>query len=181
MIPTAEEIRQSLTGAWLLFRRDPAGMGNFSLTIEGFWRSFFAALLAAPAYIVLVMGRSDVGGATSWPGEILAYLVGWAAFPVIAIFLTRLLQLSHKYVPLIIASNWAAVLQILFFVAVLLASRIFPQGLQSFLLLIATVIVLSYQWFVVRTALETTAMIALGLVVVDFLISTVIGAAIAGG
>ena len=29
-------------------------MAHFNLTVEGFWRSFFAAVLVAPAYAILV-------------------------------------------------------------------------------------------------------------------------------
>ena len=50
--------------------------------------------------------------------ELVAYVVGWVAFPVAAIFLTRLLGLAARYVPLIVANNWSAVVQIALYTAV---------------------------------------------------------------
>jgi hypothetical protein len=51
------EFVRSLRGAWLLARGDAAGMGLLDLTVEGFWNSFAAALVAAPAYVLLLADR----------------------------------------------------------------------------------------------------------------------------
>jgi hypothetical protein len=105
--------------------------------------------------------------------ESTAYVLGWAAFPVVAIGLTQLLGLARNYSALIIAANWAAVLQIAaFLVAVGLAFVVPPLG--SLLVTLATGAILFYQWFVVRTALQTTGGLALAVVLVDLLVNTAI-------
>ena len=179
MIPSLDEIKRSLHGAWLLARRDRSGMEWFDLSIEGFFRSFFAALLVAPLYAWLVIDRYDTQGGVPADigavvvGEALSYVLGWLAFPLAAMPITRFLGLGGRYVPLVVASNWASVLQVSLFVVVMLVSSLLPDSLHSSLLLLATLVALVYEWFVVRTALETSISIAIGLVVIDILLSSI--------
>ncbi len=179
MIPTLDEIQRSLYGAWLLVRRDRSGMDWLDLSLEGFFRSFFAAILVAPLYAWLVVDRyqsqggmpADIGAVLV--GETLSYILGWLAFPLAAVPITRFLGLGGRYVSLVVATNWAAVLEIVLFVLVMLVGNLLPDGLQGPLLLAATLVAFVYEWFVIRTALETTAGIAAGLVVIDVLLSSI--------
>jgi hypothetical protein len=179
MIPDQEEVYRSLYGAYRLARLDPRGMTLFNLTFEGFWRSFFAAVLVAPAYAILVAERLAGREETLDLGWVIlvqsgAYVLGWAAFPVVAIVLTRMLGLGSHYSALIIAANWAAVLQVGVFLAVLVLSLVLSGGLGAFLLMATTLAILLYQWFVYRTALETTGGTALALLLVDLILNTAI-------
>jgi hypothetical protein len=177
-MPSREEVLRSLNGAWRLAWLDHSGMSYFDLTVEGFWRSFFAAVLVAPGYALLVAQKllarpEDFSAIWALVVESTAYVLGWAAFPVVAIGLTQLLGLARNYSALIIAANWAAVLQIAaFLVAVGLAFVVPPLG--SLLVTLATGAILFYQWFVVRTALQTTGGLALAVVLVDLLVNTAI-------
>ena len=47
-MPSLQEITASIYGAWRLALLDRSGMNWFNHSIEGFWRSFFVALLIAP-------------------------------------------------------------------------------------------------------------------------------------
>lgn len=178
-MPERQEIVESVFGAYLLARMDRSGMSHFNITVDGFWNSFFAAVIVAPGYAVMVaqklMGRPetfDLGWVVIIHG--VAYVVGWAAFPLVALLLTALLGVSQNYVPMIVAANWAAVIQVGVFLAGLLLSVILPGFLGGMVLTIATVAILFYQWFVLRTALDTTGGIALALVLVDLVLNTVI-------
>ena len=90
--------------------------------------------------------------------------------------LTRLLGLDRNYVALIVAHNWSAVLQMAVFVAVVLLGVILPAALGTLLVTVTTVAILVYQWFVIRTALQTTGGIALMLLLVDLVITSIISA-----
>jgi hypothetical protein len=179
MIPDRVEVLHSLYGAWRLAMLDISGMRHFNLSVEGFWRSFFAAVIVAPGYALLVVQRTldrpegYALGSTAVV-ESVAYVVAWAAFPLAAVVLTQLLGLGRHYVELIVAVNWAAVLQVAAFLAVVGLSLILPEALGALLLAIATGTLMVYQWFVMRTALRTTGGVALVLVLVDLLLSTVI-------
>lgn len=178
-MPDREEVYHSLYGAYRLAFLDKSGMNYFNLSVDGFWRSFFAAVLVAPGFAVLVIEKLmtrpdpvDLGWAMLI--QMLAFGLSWAAFPLVAVVLTQLLGLSRNYVPLIVALNWAAVLQVAVFLAALLLGFLFPGMLGGLLLVVITCAVLFYQWFVTRTALQTTGGVALLMVLVDLVLNTAI-------
>ena len=184
-MPSYAEIQRSVQGAWLLAHGDTRGMALLDLSLEGFWKSFAAALLVAPAYAIVLLDQYSVIG---WPehvagtvfAEAVSFALGWLAFPIITAFLTRLLGLSARYVPLIVANNWSAVVQVALYTAVVLVGTLLPAQLRTLALFLATIAVLTYQWFVIRTALGTTNATAFGLVVVDILTSIVLSRGLDG-
>ncbi len=178
-MPDRREVFASLYGAWRLAFLDQSGMRHFNLTVDGFWRSFFAAVLVAPAFAILVAqklasvpGPLDLGWATLV--QALAYALSWAAFPLAAVVLTQLLGLSRNYVALIIALNWATVLQVGVFLAAVVVELAAPGLLDGLILLLVTGAILFYQWFVTRAALQSTGGVALLLVLVDLVLNTAI-------
>lgn len=178
-MPDREEIVRSLYGAYWLARMDPRGVWLFNLTIEGFWHSFFAAVLVAPLYAVIATQELASFPEALDPGWTLliktgAYALAWIAFPLAALVLTRLLGLDRYYVVLVIAGNWAAVLQAAVLLGALALRLALPEALASLVLVAVTIAVLFYQWFVTRAALQTTGGIALGLVTVDLLLNVAI-------
>ncbi len=178
-MPSLRDVVAALYGALRMLRFDAGGLAWFDVSLPGFWRSFFAAVLVAPAFAVLVAlqlaARTD-------PYELgwvivvssVAYGIGWLTFPVVAIFITRLLRLSDRYFALIIASNWASIPQMLVFLpaALIDASGILPSAAGALLTVAATFYVIAYQWFVIRTALATDALTASAIVVLQLLIDT---------
>ncbi len=178
-MPSREEIERALIAAWLLAKQDARAMSLFDLTVEGFWRSFFAAVLAAPFYAFLAANEYALTGlpaSLSWVVIVHAfgYLLDWASFPLAAILLTKLVGLEQRYVPLIIANNWATVLQLALFTAVVVVALVLPQPLSAILVMSALAAVLFYRWLVARQALMTTGGIALGFVVVDLLLGLMV-------
>lgn len=178
-MPSLDEIRRSLEGAWLIARRDPGAMSRFDLTVDGFWRSFFAAVIVAPGYLVLLASEYAEQGLGANLGEVvlieaLAYLVIWVAFPIMALLLTQALGLGHRYVPLVVAGNWGAVLQVALIVAATLVGSFLPEGGPAVLRLAALLVALAYQWQVIRISLETTGLVAAGFLAVDILLSEMI-------
>lgn len=178
-MPSREEITRAIYGAYRLARLDQGGMNHFDLSIEGFWRSFFAAVVVLPFYIVLIFG--PLGGfaeSTAGPElyllvKLASYAIGWAIFPVAMIFLARLLSLSANYVPFIIAHNWSAVIQIAVLLPVFLLAPGDgpPEGAAALVLMLAIVAVLFYQWYIARVALGTSALTAAGVVVFDVVLT----------
>jgi|tagenome__1003787_1003787.scaffolds.fasta_scaffold20498698_2 hypothetical protein len=175
-MPSYPEIVRSVQAALLLARGETRGMALLDLSVDGFWRSFAAAVIVAPAYLLVLLDQYRLLG---WPehvwgtvaAETTSYLLGWVSFPLAAIPLTRLLGLSGRYVPLVIANNWSTVVQVALYTTVVLVGMILPPELRTTALFAATIAVLAYQWFVIRTALATTGATALGLVVIDVLLS----------
>ena len=67
-----------MTGALRLAQMDRGGLAFFDRSVAGFWRSFYAAALVLPIYILtlLLIDRmpTDVG---AWALEGIAYAVSW--------------------------------------------------------------------------------------------------------
>jgi hypothetical protein len=184
-MPTWPEIARSVDAAWRLARGDASAVGRLDLSVDGFWKSFAAALIVAPAYVLVLLDQYRLAG---WPdqpwatlfAEGLGYVIGWMAFPLAAIPLTRLLGLSERYVPLIVANNWSTVIQVAVYTAVVILGLVLPLPMRTTALLTATLAILAYQWFVIRSALATTSGIAAGLVVIDLLLSVTVSRVLDG-
>jgi hypothetical protein len=173
-----DEIRGGLTGALLLARGEPAAMGWFDLTIPGFWRSFMALALAYPGFVVmawceraLLASPPAAGSYLAW--ESLAYVCEGAAFPAVMILLARMLRLEGTYVPFIIAYNWSGVwvTALLLPPLALLGFGLVGFTLGGLLNLAASIAAVYYRWTVTRVSLATGGFTALGLVIVDTLLS----------
>ncbi len=178
------EIGPALYGAWRLARFDVNGMRYFDRTLEGFWRSFRVAVLAAPFTAVLIglqLSIMKVGG--DWfrilAGESIAYVIGWVAFPLVAYYLTELIDRRTQYVGFIVAYNWSTLIQLAVILPAALISRsgILPDGLAQAVTLAANIAVLIYEWFIVRTALSLPGFGAAGVVLVDVIMSIMINSA----
>ena len=184
MLTTAEIVR-SVYGAWRLAHADPRGMAYFDATEEGFWRSFRVAVLVAPLYALLVLlsygppveampAEATASEARAIAVELIAYAIGWMAYPLAVSFLATVLDRAREYVGYIVAYNWAQVLVVPYQLALLVIIRAgaeLPVVVLHLVVLAAWLVPLVYAWFIARTALKTSSLVAAGLVAVDLLIS----------
>jgi hypothetical protein len=183
---TAREISDSLFGAWRLAHLDPRGMQYFDTSINGFWRSFWAAAVMVPPYALIVILRLMERQATSSSLrialiEIIAYVIGWTAFPLAAWYLLSALGKQDRYLGYIVAYNWANVLQICVYLPVtaLDASGGLPDQIMVVLAMAATAAVIFYQYYIARTALEVDMPIAAGLVFMDLMLGILLHGVVA--
>jgi hypothetical protein len=175
MIASRQEVSTALHGAWLLARLDRGGMAFFDRSETGFWRSFTAALLVYPAFLILLGLRiEDAEWASSGVARILlvetiGYVVYWSAFPLITLPVARFLGRETQWLDLIIAFNWSQVLQVgLYLLATIVAgSGVVGVPLAEGLALAAYVATLLYEWFVTRVALDTGIAGAITIVLVE--------------
>ncbi|MCG8356594.1 MAG: hypothetical protein MI920_13570, partial [Kiloniellales bacterium] len=127
-----QEITSSIYGAWRLALRDADGMRWFNLSVEGFWRSFIAALLILP--VALVLARVPVPGESGgvqreFPMIIGLYVVEWVGRAVLLLVLSSLLDRTSRYAATVIAWNWVAVPEFgLFAAATVLSFLIAPMA-----------------------------------------------------
>jgi hypothetical protein len=177
MIPSWREIVYGIFGAWRLLRLDPKGMTYFDTSLEGFWKSFFAAVLIAPAHAIIVAMELSKVETTVHPGsililQVLAYVISWMAFPLAVFYLTRNMGRAAHYLGYIVAYNWSSLIQmvILLPLSLLAESAVLPEALASLVGLAAFIVVLGYLWFIARTALDITGFPAAGLVLLSLVI-----------
>ena len=179
---TLNQVSSAIYGAWRLAHFDPSGMVHFDQSIGGFWRSFFAAVIVLPAEIILLtvlMSQSDaetLQAAPLWRVVAIwaiAYVIGWAAFPLVMVGITDTLDRRDRYIGFIVAANWSTIIQA---VAIVPAVIISVSGwFAGFLLYVAVqVAVFAYAWFITKTALDITGLPAAGVVLLSFVVELVI-------
>ncbi len=181
MIPTAREILSAIYGAWTLFKLDPRGLAFFEDSVPAFWRSFFAAVIVAPGFVILRLmqyleSEESVDPLAAVVVEAIAYVVVWAAFPLALYYLARGFDKSERYVLAVVALNWSVTIQVALLLPVHLVavSGLLPPGVATLALLAVLAVTLFYEGFVVRTALEVPPPLAALVVAVDFIISFVV-------
>lgn len=181
MTPTGPEIAAGLRGAWLLLRLDASGMRYFDDSLAGFWKSFYAAVLSAPGYLIIVMLHlSDVELTGGFFHLVLvqafSYAISWLAFPLAVFYIAEIMGSSAHFIAFVVALNWSKVIQLCLYLPVMLLvwAGFLTDQIAALLSFAVTVAVLGYQWFVTRTALAVGGFIAAFLVAVDLVISLIV-------
>lgn len=174
---TAREIVRSTYGTWRLAHGDAGGMAYFDATEEGFWRSFRVAILLLPVqFLILALqlairpSGADLARVVSV--DLIAYAIGWMAFPLAAHYLVMAIDREREYVGYIVAYNWSAILQtgVHLVMLTLVAGDMLPAAVLSVLGLVVFVALRAYVWFIAKAALGVGGMPAAGLVAVDVVI-----------
>ena len=171
---SAMGVTKSLYGAYRLARADRDGMSYLDTSLDGFWQSFFAAFLVAPIFFLLLIIRFNVGVVETPAFRFLAiegisYIIGWVLFPLIIYYLVQALDREQKFIGFIVAYNWASAIQngIYLPFAILFELGIISGAGAGFINFFLLCLVLAYTWFVAKTALDVSGLIASGLVVLD--------------
>jgi hypothetical protein len=174
--PTLREIGRNLHGAWRFTRFDRSAMLYFDSSIDAVWRSFWAAALAYPGTILLIVLRLDAEqrhGTTLLHIlllETMGYIILWAAFPLIILGFCRWLKREEEALDFIIAYNWWQVLQTGIYLAVTLIDLALPPGARIFAL-VGAVFLLACEWYIARTVLAAGGMVAFAVMLLDLVLS----------
>ncbi|MFQ5774030.1 MAG: hypothetical protein ACE5GS_05905 [Kiloniellaceae bacterium] len=186
-MPSWRDIVYGLYGAWRLAHLDRGGMTYFDQTVEGFWKSFFAAAIVAPGYIILVVfdatNRQVGAGLMSLLlVHLFAYSLSWTAYPVVVHQICTVIGRQPAFIGYIVAFNWAKVIQMGAYLPVvaITATGVLPGGAATLLNGLVYMLLLGYQWFVTRTALDLGSFAAVGFVVLDLVIGIIINAFVVG-
>ena len=176
---TSNEVATALYGVWRLAHFDEDGWRHLDDSIDGFWKSFYAAVIVAPAQAIM-LSLSMINSETPVEAGALriaavytiAYVIGWVAFPLVMIGITDLLDRRERYLRYIVGYNWATVIQVAVFLPVAIIIAIAgPGGLAATLTFAALLAIATYTWFVARTGLDVPGTTAVAMVVLDFAIS----------
>lgn len=175
---TAQEASRSLYGAWRLARFDANGITLFDNTVESFWRSFWAAGVALPAYAILLVLRNEsvsigAGAFQAFSVFSIAYVIDWIAFPFVMVYVAKLFDRQQWYCRYIAAFNWALVLQMMLdlVVSTIAVTNILPPAAESVLKVVALFFILAYQGYIAHIAFHATLPGSIGIVLLNFILS----------
>jgi hypothetical protein len=175
-------------GAWRLAHLDRTAMVWFDRSIDGFWRSFWAAAIVYPGFLVLLMVRVED---QQWERsslfhivmvETIGYVVSWTAFPLAVLSFSRWLGREPQYLGFMVAYNWSQLLQTAASLAVvaITAGDMLPAAVATTAALLVTLAALLYEWFIAKVALEVTAAPAAAIVLLDLVLSLFVNHIAAG-
>ena len=177
MIDLAHAAR-SIYGVWRLAHLDRNGMTFLDGSRIGAIRSFSAAVLLLPAFIILellqyraVLGQIDL---FRWVIlETLFYVIAWTAYPVVLHMMAQVLDRSHRYCAALTAYNWSSVIQVAVFLPIAAAGALglLPTALVATLTLIVFVALMVYLGFILSVSLEVSGGTAAMLVAVELILT----------
>lgn len=115
-MPSAEDIQTYLAGVWKLMNGRAEGLRQLDLTVDGFWNSFFAILVALPALGVgWVSFANELAGSDPFAYRLwilaklaVVDLVSWVGPIILFALVARPVGLIDRFVPYVVASNWAS-------------------------------------------------------------------------
>ena len=177
------EIVNSLYGSLRLAWGDKNGINYFNTSHLGFWRSFTAAIIVAPIFVLLLnvryaVSNNDINFFRFVSIYAIAYVIGWVAFPIIINYVTDVLGHGAKFVRYIVIYNWASVLQNLIYLpfAILVEAQLIDGTAATIIGLCLLGLVFLYTAFITKTALEVSNGIAAAIIVFDLILSVIISA-----
>ncbi|HEV2188888.1 MAG TPA: hypothetical protein VGR70_16895 [Stellaceae bacterium] len=178
------EASLALTGTLRLARGDPGGLACFDPSIDGFWRSFRAAVLCYPPYLILlsfpvVLGDGpvvEVDTARFYAAETIHFAISWVAFPLVVLPIADFFGRGDRFLIFITAYNWCQVPQTLLFaiVALLGGTGVLSPNAMLSVDLILGIAALAYEWFVARVALAVTGPRASVVILADVILAVIL-------
>lgn len=183
MSPSSKELASSLYGAYRLARFDPAGLNFFNVSVSGCRNSFFAAVIVAPLFGVLILLQFGNLNIEPNPGPIrfglahgIGYVISWTVFPLLMLSVVKFIKRETHYLRFVATYNWTSVLQNALYMplAILAQMGALSPDAGTFLGLIVLTAVLFYVWFVARVSLDISPGRAAAIVFFDLIVSIII-------
>lgn len=147
----------------------PDGLAMLDISADGFWNSFFSIVVAFPALIVgwvsaaNGMGGEHLGGRLSVLLRLgLVDMLTWIVPIALLAVAARPLGIAHRFVPYVVATNWASALLIWMMMPPALVSLFWPAAAQATAVvsLLIFVVTLVLAWRVTNVALAMGPMVA---------------------
>jgi hypothetical protein len=178
---TKQEVFEGLYGAWRLLLGDRGAVVLLDDSTAGFWKSFFAAILVLPIYLVMTaMGAIEFDSSRRLPAIVLIvlefYVISWVLWPLIIGHVLPIFDRGDKFRLYIVAYNWmSAVGAGLFFIAVLVTTLLpIPDGFSALILVGALLGVLGYHGLIAHTTLNISIGVAIGLTIANFILHEIV-------
>ena len=170
MSALVSDVTKAIFGIWLIAKNQPGADKFFDISVEGFWRSFVAAILVLPANIIITALGILAAGEVSYSiidglRDLLIYIINWLFYPLIVISACRYLNAHEKALKYIIPYNWASIPAGYFFAfATLVGRSLEGSSFGAGLLFVAYVVAIFLFFEIARRQLEISRLAAVGVV-----------------
>jgi len=173
MIPSRQEVTYRAYGAWLLARFDARGVQYFDDSPNAALRSFYAAVLTAPAFIVISLLslatselKEDMPAFIVLVVHTLFYVLLWVVAPVIIHRICQVIDRGDAFFRYLSANNWSNIItyHLNLVMVVLILGEILPAPVVGLLIFATYGYVIAYNWFIGLRCLDINALTAAGLV-----------------
>ncbi|ESW73274.1 transporter [Mesorhizobium sp. L103C119B0] len=160
---SVDETSSSLNGAWRLMLGKADGLRLLDLSADGFWNSFFAIVVAAPAMIVGWVGTAnEIGDPNAFAGR-LGMLVrlatvdlgSWLLPLVVLALVASRAGIGDRFVHYVVASNWASAITAWMLLPSALIRLFLPSGnpVAELVWLVLVVLSLVLTWRMTNAAI----------------------------
>lgn len=160
---SADETSSSLTGAWRLMLGKADGLRLLDLSADGFWNSFFAIVVAAPAMIVGWVGTAnEIGDPNAFAGRLgmlirlaTVDLGSWLLPLVVLALVASRAGIGDRFVHYVVASNWASAITAWMLLPSALIRLFLPSGnpVAELVWLVLVVLSLVLTWRMTNAAI----------------------------
>lgn len=167
------EVREALSGATKLARFDATGFEHLGDTNRDAWRSFFAAIIVGPMFLMWMAAHGfehpDTPLLYGILFEAFSYIAGWFLFPVIMWQITQSMNCREHFARFVTAYNWCAVIQNALFIVlnVILTGLGAAESTLNFFGFMLLMYILLFGWFIARHTLGLTNAGAAMIVAID--------------
>lgn len=136
-MPPADDIQAWLAASWRIMTGRPDAIRRFDFSVDGFWNSFFAVVVALPVLLVDWVPRANdlayVGDGLGTRLGIVARLATadiatWLVPLVLFALVARAAGLRDRLVPFVVTVNWGSALLIWFMLPAYLVRLVSPDS-----------------------------------------------------
>jgi hypothetical protein len=164
-----EEAVRSIRAVLRLARRDESALGDFNVSLEGFWRSFCAAWIVAPLHFALsyyeyglTVGQHGAGMTRYFLVDTVAYVLTWTLWPLLMFYATRRMGCGDRFVHYIVVYNWVQVpAMVLLMAAVFGLGRLLGPGGAELIYYLVLGAILLFEWWLAMKTLQISPLAAL--------------------
>lgn len=160
---SVDETSSSLNGAWRLMLGKADGLRLLDLSADGFWNSFFAIVVAAPAMIVGWVGTAnEIGDPNAFAGRLgmlirlaTVDLGSWLLPLVVLALVASRAGIGDRFVHYVVASNWASAITAWMLLPSALIRLFLPSGnpVAELVWLVLVVLSLVLSWRMTNAAI----------------------------
>ncbi len=173
------ELAGAFRGLLRIARFETDGFRYFDSTLDGFWKSFWAAALTLPIWALLQaeqMGAAHPASPVRYALlQSISYAVGWLAYPLLMVRISVFLDRQQHYFRYLVAYNWFQLVEAAAWLPLLLLiGNHAPPDLIALVWLSTHAALFAYGWFIARHGLEVEGITAAALVIIDFLLGLLI-------